>query len=541
MTLAAQFLLVNIHFVLSLLAALVMFSVTWLYFDAWVNSKNSKELYKILGFVLLSISFVVQSTIIEQTLLKHSLLGSETSNILKAFFRVSGYLILIIGQVVVPLQPLPEYRKKKSKRIKKTSTAALMIPLLGITAVQFSSFLFPLMAMLTAFLYLRRSTIGLEHHLKTIALSFFILSFSELIGLAYLFRDTDNITISNIVAPFGLLWILERVLLAGAIFVLGRWAWSYLFKRLETQLFMIFTTSVLCIFLLTTIFFTFASLNNLREDILESLKTDVGVLSYTIGSKKAEVLSDAQLVAQNSETVLAILETDRVKLKNLTVPILLAKRQVSLVIVSDSGAVLMRAEEPERIGDSLSDDPLVKRALAGDEVTSVVTKEGVMAPVVSVRAAVPVLSEGGAIGVVMLGTDIDHAFVDGVKETTGLDASVYADNIRSATTFIAPDGKSRWVGIKEETEKIKKQVLVDNETYTGSTNLLNVPYFAAYAPITNIDNNPIGMLFVGRPEVSILQTAGRSIELTFITTAVLLVLSVVPAYFVSKYIVEQIS
>jgi len=95
--------------------------------------------------------------------------------------------------------------------------------------------------------------------------------------------------------------------------------------------------------------------------------------------------------------------------------------------------------------------------------------------------------------------------------------------------------------VKVETEKIKKQVLVDGKTYTGSTNLLNLPYFAAYAPITNIDDNPIGMLFVGKPEVSILQTASRSIELTFITTAVLLVLSVVPAYFVSKYIVEQIS
>jgi len=443
MTLIAQFLLVNVHFVLSLLAALVMFSVAWLYFDAWLNSKDIKEGYKILGFILLSISFVVQSTIIEQSLLEHSLLGAETSNMLRALFRVSGYLILIIGQIVIPLQPLPAYRKKGAKKSKKTSTAALVVPFLGLTAVQLSSFSFPLLAILVAFLYLRRSTVGMENHLKIIALSFFILAFSELTGLAYLFRSSDNITIVNIVAPFGPLWILERVLLAVAMFVLGRWAWSYLFKRLETQLFIIFTTSILCIFLITTIFFTFASLNNLRGDILESLETDVGVLSYTIGSKKAEVLSDAQLVAQNSETISAILETDKTRLENLAVPILLAKRQVSLVIVSDSGAVLMRAEEPERTGDSLSDDPLVKRALSGNGVVSVITKEGVMAPVVSVQAAVPVLSESEIVGAVVLGTDIDHAFVDGVKKKTGLDASIYADNVKSATTFIAPDGKSR--------------------------------------------------------------------------------------------------
>ncbi|MBU0572683.1 cache domain-containing protein [Patescibacteria group bacterium] len=536
--LLAQFLLVNTHFVLSLLAALVTFAVAWLYFDAWLNKKDFNEGYKFLGFLLLTVSFVIQATLIEQSLLEHSILESDVINTLRAAFRISGYLILIIGQIVVPLQPLPEYRKKKTKKI---SSAVSVLPFLGVTAIQLTSFSFPILAILTAFLYLRRATVGLENHLKAISLSFFILAFSELAGLAYLFRNTDNITVANIVAPFGPLWILERILLAASIFILGRWVWSYLLKRFETQLFMIFTTSVLTIFLLTTIFFTFASLSNLRRDILTSLKTDVGVLSYTIESKKAETLSDAQVIAQNTEIVSAVSESDRKKLSDLAVPILLAKKQASLVVVSDTGAVLMRAEEPERAGGSLSDNPLIKRALADKEVTSVVTKEGVIAPIVAVRAAVPVKSGEEVIGVVMVGSDIDNAFVDGVKEATGLDASVYADNIRSATTFVAPDGKSRWIGIKEETEEVKKTVLVDGEIYTGSVKLLNVPYFAAYAPLKNIDNNPVGMLFVGRPEVSILQTASRSIELTFITTAILLIISILPAYFVSKYIVGQIS
>lgn len=201
----------------------------------------------------------------------------------------------------------------------------------------------------------------------------------------------------------------------------------------------------------------------------------------------------------------------------------------------------MKAEEPERTGGSLSNDSLINRALSDNEIASVVTKEGVIAPIVAVRAATPIKSGNEIIGAVMVGVDIDNAFVDGVKKATGLDASIYADNMRSATTFIAPDGKSRWIGIKEETEEVKETVLVNGEIYTGSVKLLNVPYFAAYAPLMNIDNNPVGMLFVGRPEVSILQTASNSIELTFITTAVLLILSVLPSYFVSKYIVSQIS
>jgi hypothetical protein len=538
--LLVQFLLVNAHFVLSLLAALATFAVAWLYFDAWLNKKDFNEGYKFLGFILLTISFVAHSTLIEESLcLEHTLLGPETLIILGSFLRITGYLVLIIGQIAVPLQPLPEYRKKK--KTKKSSTGAFILPFIGLAATEFASFLFPILAIITAFLYLRRATVGLEHHLKQVALSFVFLAFSELVGLAYLFRSTDNITIANLVAPFGPLWILEHFLLAIAVFVLGRWVWSYLLKRFEAQLFIVFTTSILTIFLLTTTFFTFATLNNLQRDVLESLKTDVGVLSYTIDSKKAEALSDVQVIAQNTEIIAAVAESDRKKLSDLIVPILLAKKQASLVIVSDTGAILMKAEEPERTGGSLSNDSLINRALSDNEITSVVTKEGVIAPIVAVRAATPIKSGNEIIGAVMVGVDIDNAFVDGLKKTTGLDASVYADNMRSATTFIAPDGKSRWIGIKEETEEVKKAVLVDGEIYTGSVSLLNIPYFAAYAPLKNVDNNPVGMLFVGRPEVSILQTAVHSIELTFITTAVLLILSIFPSYFVSKYIVSQIN
>jgi sensor histidine kinase regulating citrate/malate metabolism len=200
----------------------------------------------------------------------------------------------------------------------------------------------------------------------------------------------------------------------------------------------------------------------------------------------------------------------------------------------------MRGDDPDKVGGSLSDDRLVKEALEGNTQAAVVTKDGVIAPEVSVRGAAPIKSGDKVIGAVILGTLIDNAFVDGLKEATGLDASVYADNIRSATTFVAPDGKSRWIGIKEETDEVKKNVLVDGVAYIGSVEILNVPYHAAFAPLKNIDNNPVGMLFVGRPQVTLLQSAGKSIELTFTVTVVLLIMSVVPAYLVSKYIIDQI-
>jgi hypothetical protein len=537
-----QFLLVNAHFTVNLLTALVCFAVSWLYFDAWLGRKDYREGTKMLGFLLLSLSFIVHATHIDQSILESPILADSLIKSLTALFRISGYIVLIIGQVVDPLQPLPEYRAKSRQKgfgIKNPKVTAFLI-LGAVPMIDTFSFLFPVLAIITSYLYMRRATLGLEFHLRTIGFSLMLLAVSELAGLASLFENTSNISLSKLVSSFGPLWIIEHTLLVFYFLILGRWVWSYLTKRLETQLFIVFTTLTLTIFLITAIFFTSVSLSNLRDGILKNLDINVKVLQYTINSKKAETLSDAQAISQNPEIIKAITGSDRKSLADITTATLLSKQQDILIIINQDGAILMRADDPEKLGGSMSDDPLVKRALLNERVSGVVSKEGVMAPVVSVRAASPIISDGKTIGAVLIGTTIDNAFVDGLKQATGLDASVYGDNIRSATTFVSPDGKSRWVGIKEETDAVKEDVLIDGKLYSGNVNILNISYLSAFLPIKDINDIPVGMLFVGRPEVSTIQAAGKLIEQTFLVTVILLVLSIFPAFFVSKYIIGQI-
>lgn len=526
--LLTQFVLVDSHFVLSLLAALVFFAIAWLYFDA-------RDRLFFFGFLLLAISFVAGAVIIDQALLAQSILGPGVAELIKNIFRILGYLALITGHVVVPLQPLPN----KGKHIIEDSVRGVV----GFGTVRSTLnaiFLLPVLAAATGFLYLRRATVGLENHLKPIALGFFLLSISELFGLSVLFRGTNNIALLNLVGPFGIFWVLERVFLLFSIFIFGRWVFGYLLKRFDTQLFMILATSSLLIFLTTTIFFTYATLNNLTQEAFDSLKIDSGVLSYSVESKKAELVSSAETIAQNPDIALAITAGDKKKISDITSPILLAKKESSLVVATSSGEILFKAEDPEFSGGSLSDNPLVKRAIGGSEASGISTKDGVTAPVVVISAAVPVKDSTGTVGAIMVGFDVDNAFVDGIRSATGLDTSIYADNVRSATTFVAPDGVSRYIGIKEEKPEIKKMVLSDGKSFTGSVNILNVPYFANYSPLLDADGNPVGMLFTGRPQVGILQTAAHSIELTFLVTAALLILSLIPSYLISKYISNQI-
>jgi hypothetical protein len=527
-----QFFLENLHFAVNLLAALIFFAIFWLYLDAWMGRKTFRESVRWIGFLLLSLSFLVSAASIETTVLQNSIIGKDWSILLLAITRIPGYLLIIYSLIIDPLQPKP--------KLGKMAVALALPKTFSLPAILIYSLCYPILAAVTGFLYLRRATIGLEDHLKTVALGFFILSISEFLNLFGLLRNTSNVDLYNLVASFGPIWIIATLMTLAAIAVMRGWVFSYLLKRMQSQLFMIFTTTIVVIFLLTTVSFTSLLLRNLENETLSRLETDIKVLSFAIDSKKAESLSDSVVLAQNPDVIALVEEKSRPKLNDIAQSYLLTKKQSFLVITSETGQVLARGEDRERVGDSLSNDPLVKRALLGQSASSVITKDGVLAPQISISSATPVIKEGVVLGAVMTGVSIDNAFVDGVKNATSLEASLYADNILSATTLLAQDGKARAVGIKEENKNIKENVLMKGQAYVGGLNMLNIPYFAAYLPLKDVDNIPVGMLSVSKLQSGVLEAAGRSIELTFIMTVILLVLSVFPALLIAKYLARQL-
>ncbi len=528
-----QFVLENAHFAVNLFAALVFFAVSWLYFDAWQGRKSGREILRIAGFFLISVSYLIHATQVESTILPVPFFAGGTIELLVSASRIIGYLILLFILWIEPLEKHPGEGKK-------SVLPALVMPTAGMAILAVPHALFPILGALVGLLYLRRATIGLEDHLKPVAYSFFLLAFSDLIGLSSIFQHTTNVAVYDLVRPFGVLWIIEHLFLLAASVGFGMWVFRYLLKQFEAQLFMILTTSIVIIFLITTVVFTGLLLKNIEDATTTELKTDVNVLSYVIDSKKAELLSDVEVVAQNPDIIDATSTTSRVKLAGLLPDILLAKNESTLVVTGDAGQVLVRGENINQPGASLSNDSLVKRALLGQSAASVVTHDGVLAPIISIEAAAPIRSNGTIVGVVLAGTLVDNAFVDGIKTATNLDAVIYGDNQVSASTLVMPDGKSRLVGIKEEHAAIKTAVLTNGGNYTGSITLVSQPYFGAYLPIRDVDGNPIGMLLVARPEVSVLTAAGRSIEFTFLLAAVLLVLAIVPAYFIAAYIASQV-
>ena len=531
-----QFLLQNAHFAIHLLAALAFFAVFWLYFDAWVDRKNLKEIPRILGWFLLAISFVISAGTVESRIVTDPVFSVELSRLLVVGLRMLGYGMVLVGLIIEPLQ-----EHIKIKGVDKDFFGAGLVGLIAIDPVMSQiRFLLPVLVAVVALMYLRRGTIGLEFHIRAVAKSLFVFSLVELLALAGEFRNTSNVDVYSLVTSFSWLWIGEHVVLLIATIMMLVWVWQYLLKRLETQLFMIYTASILMTFLAITVAFTGLLVKNVQDEVLSRLQTDVRVLDYALASKLGVVRADAETLADNLHIQEAIVEEDLKTLRNDVEQYLLNKSESMMIVTNVDGQVLARGEDREKIGDSLSDNSLVRKALSGEGVTSVVVGSGVLAPRVWVRAAVPVKAGETILGVVMTGMILDNAFVDGVKEATNLEASIYADEVLSATTLKASDGVSRFTGTSESNEVVVESVLSNGEEYVGGVRLFDSEYFGAYKPLLSDDGATVGMLFVGTPQTSVFKTAGKSIELTFLIAAGLIVLSVIPSKIVSKYIASQL-
>ncbi len=547
-----QFILENLNFSVNIFAALVSSWVLWLYFDALALRVSFKNVVSVVGFALLSLSFVIQSVLVESALLANPVLAPELHLSLVTFVRVGAYLALIVSLLVDPLNSHPRRDKGVPATPKAAPSnlegrhlggrpAAVVIYAGGaLSALVISKISLPILAIVVSLLYLRRATLGLETHLKPIALAFGILSLYEILDLGILLRETENANIFLVVQPFGALWLTERLTLLAAVLVLGKWNFTYLLKRLQSQIYMYYSLTVLIIFVLTTGVFTGLLVKNVTQELSAQLSSNVRVLELSLDTKREELLSDARVFASDPKLIEAVNNNDQLQLADLAQSFMLLKNVSGLTVVNSNGQVIARGEEVERIGESLSTDSLVRRGLEGEGISSVLTRDGVLAPEVALRALWPVLDgEESVTGAVLISVLIDNAYVDGIKSATDLDTTVYGDERISATTFVDESG-SRRVGLKETNKNILDQVLVKGEAYSGAVDIVNTPFYAAYLPLLDLNSDPVGMLNVSEPQSAVLRTAGRSIQLTFVFTGFLWAVAIVPSYLISRSISKQL-
>ncbi|HSX00700.1 MAG TPA: cache domain-containing protein, partial [Candidatus Saccharimonas sp.] len=507
-----QFIAQNVHFAVNLLAALACFTAGWLYLDAWSGLRRGIELARWCGFFLLAAGFLMAGIAWTAT---DNLAGIATAA------SLLGYVSLIIGELIDPLQPRPD-------------TSKLGYSLFGLSpgAIGWLAMAVPFGALAMAALYWRRATTGLERHLRPLALIFSLFAISAGLDLTARWRDTDNPVLQPIVAAGGPLWIIQHLVLLAAGAALIWWIWRYLTKRLLTQLFLTTTSLTVGIVLIVTLSITSLLYANLSHDALSNLQTAGKTLGYAISSQTATAEAQAQILSQDPAVTTAVSSHNKPVLSQAASSLLQSQQLSEVIITGPDGSVLARATDPDRIGDSLSADPLVHHALTAGASSTLQSQTDGIVPSLVITSAAPIRRGTAIAGVVLTSLTLDNAFVDGIKSATGLDSTLFSGNVRAATTLTDPDGTTRSTGSRETASDILSTTLRHGQPWSGLHNVANQPYLAAYQPLLNLNQSVVGMMSIGQPQSALFQTAQTAIQNTFASAGLWLVLVLIPVYLV---------
>jgi len=102
------------------------------------------------------------------------------------------------------------------------------------------------------------------------------------------------------------------------------------------------------------------------------------------------------------------------------------------------------------------------------------------------------------------GNSIEGRFevVDSIFEDVGDKATIFVrikDDFKRISTNIMSDKNERALGTFLGTYNNAYETVINGELYIGDAEILGESYYAAYQPVKDINDNVIGLLFVGTP------------------------------------------
>lgn len=202
------------------------------------------------------------------------------------------------------------------------------------------------------------------------------------------------------------------------------------------------------------------------------------------------------------------------------------------VVTDTSGEVFVRAHEPDRFGDSIATQATLQSALQGIPRAGI--EEGAVVRL-SLRGATPLRDDTGEIiGAVSTGFVLSETdYVDQLRATHNAHVTIFDGDMRLMTTIVTPDG-NRAVGTRLGNAEIEDTVLEQAEIFYGPSQILGVPFRAAYMPLRTIQGDVFGMLFLGIPSALVSELTGSIVRYVVVLALIIAVLSSIALAMVLK-------
>ena len=115
----------------------------------------------------------------------------------------------------------------------------------------------------------------------------------------------------------------------------------------------------------------------------------------------------------------------------------------------------------------------------------------------------------------------NHALIDYISELTGSTATLFAENIRIATSILSETGE-RVVGTEVSAE-VADEVLKNGNEYHGRADIMGAPYQTAYTPLHNEEGEIVGMWYTGLDQDSLHRAVATSFRTIILIVAAITV------------------
>jgi len=276
------------------------------------------------------------------------------------------------------------------------------------------------------------------------------------------------------------------------------------------------------------------------RELNESMREKIITAKNMIVSEIDEMIAKARLaafsVSDNQSLSESIMNNDRSRIADITYS-LQAMAQIDFCTVLDSeGTVLVRTYDIENYGDNLAEQSHIISALEG-RIESYIVPDGIIR--LGVIASSPIFYDTtNIVGVMSLGLRLDtQNFVFNLKEQTGCEVSIFLNAERIASTITGEGGRSA-LGINAA-EYISEKVLM-GESFLDRIQLFGRDLLALYVPLHGVNNEIIGMIFVGYYTQEYNQKIQVFILIGALITLLVFAAVLIIAIFISKAIEQRL-
>ena len=238
------------------------------------------------------------------------------------------------------------------------------------------------------------------------------------------------------------------------------------------------------------------NLNYNKQVSYERVESSINDLNKQIQLMLERSRRNAVSISQNYRLITALENQNFDQMKSALDDLNQYLEADTISITDTKGNVVIRQHEPSKLGDNILKQANVQQALEGNVLTTL--EPGALVKL-SCRTGAPVYNENGdIIGTVVTGYTFENSeFLDGLKALHNTELTIFANDVRIATTIIENGERATGTSLNEDIAKI---VLEEGKPYTGKADILGTSHITKYVPLRNTQDEIVGAVFAGLSE-----------------------------------------